>query len=585
MQHLSIQQKISILNLFDNPSALTRLGTWLMDNVMGIAKMDALYKLHSMQGLDKEAFVDRFIEILSIELSGLDELQKKIPTEGPVVVASNHPFGGMEGVILARAIGEVRPDIKVLANKSLRIFDEIKDYFIFTNPLAKKDPANAPSLRHCIRHIDEGKCLLLFPAGRVSHLDNGDNRTVENKWDKLVTKLATRNHAHFVPIFVDGRNSDWFYRVERIYFKLRMFLLGRELLNKKNFHFSVNAGYPVSLSKLDFDSLNEGAKLCRSLSYLHSNEWQFDWPADTVIEHKPLLSPIDKGLIQQEFEALPQEQFLTSHREFDVYFGYQHQMPSIVTEIARLRELVFRMHNEGSGEPVDTDDFDATYTHLFIIDRVKLKIIGAYRMGQTDILIERQGIDGLYLHKMFDFKPTFVNRQESCLEMGRSFLIPEYQSSFHGLLLLWRGIGAFVKKFPKYRTLYGTVSISKLYQPKSVRLIQEVLIEHQSEPSVVPRNPFDFELHPELKSFCDKSHSRRYLSALIGTLEEDGKDIPVLAKQYEKMGAKFHALGIDRSFNFTPGLLLTVEMPKAPAKLLNLYLCDGWEDYVNHKTT
>lgn len=584
MQHLPSQQKISIANLVDNPSAFTRLAIWFVDNVMGVAKMNALYQQHNMQGLEKAAFIEHLLNILKIELSGLDELQKKIPQEGPVVVASNHPFGGIEGVILAKAIGEVRPDIKVLANKGLRIFDEIKDYFIFTNPLVANDPANAPSLRQCIRHVDDGNCLLLFPAGRVSHLHVEQDRTVEHTWDKLVAKLASRDDATFVPVFVEGRNSDWFYRVERIYFKLRMFLLGRELLNKKYFHFSVNTGYPVSLAKLDAPSLNEKANLCRALSYTQSDEWQFTWPADKVIEQKPLMPPVNKQLIQEEINALPKDQYLTSHKAFDVYFGFQHQMPSIVSEIARLRELVFRMHNEGSGEPLDTDDFDATYTHLFIIDRAKLEIIGAYRMGQTDILLEQQGLDGLYLHKMFNFTPEFINRREPCLEMGRSFLIPEYQSSFHGLLLLWRGIGAFAKKFPRYRTLYGTVSISKLYSPKSVRIIQEVLIEHQVKPTVEARNTFAFDLHPELKAFCQTQDARRYLSAFLGTLEEDGKDIPVLAKQYEKMGAKFHALGIDHSFNFTPGLLLTVDLPNAPDKLLKLYLGDGWEDYVAYQS-
>ncbi len=585
MPHLPTPQKISSINLFNNPSSLTRLGTWLLDNMIGVAKMNALYQHYNMQGLEKEAFIDRFIDIMKIELSGLEEVQNRIPKEGPVVIASNHPFGGVEGVILARAIGEVRPDIKVLANKSLRIFDEIKNYFIFTNPLVKKDPTNAPSLRQCIRHVDDGNCLLLFPAGRVSHLDNENDRTVENQWDKIVAKLANRKDALFVPVFVAGRNSDWFYRVERIYFKLRMFCLGRELLNKKNFQFHADAGYPTSLGDLNLDSLIEGAELARSLSYTTSNEWHFEWPADKVVEQKPLAQPVDKKLISEELQALPKEHFLVSHKAFDVYFGYQHQIPMIVTEIARLRELVFRMHNEGSGEPLDTDGFDATYTHLFIIDKTNLTIIGAYRMGQTDLLLDRQWLDGLYLNKMFNFKTTFVNRREPCLEMGRSFLIPEYQSSFHGLLLLWRGIGAFVKKFPRYRTLYGTVSISKLYSPKSVRLIQEILIEHVAEPSVEARNPFAFELHPELVTICRSKNARNYLTTMLNTLEKDGKDIPILAKQYEKMGAKFHALGIDHSFNFTPGLLLTVDLPKAPAKLLKLYLGDGWEEYASYEAT
>jgi len=113
-----------------------------------------------------------------------------------------------------------------------------------------------------------------------------------------------------------------------------------------------------------------------------------------------------------------------------VYYAYQHQAPKTVHEIARLRELVFREHNEGSGESIDTDKFDATYIHLFAVKTDSMKIIGAYRMGLTDKLIEEQGVDGLYLNKMFKFGEQFINQKQAAMELGRSFLIPEFQGSY-----------------------------------------------------------------------------------------------------------------------------------------------------------
>jgi putative hemolysin len=274
---------------------------------------------------------------------------------------------------------------------------------------------------------------------------------------------------------------------------------------------------------------------------------------------------------------LPSEQHLLDHKELSVYFGYQNQIPITVNEIARLREMVFREHNEGSGEPLDTDHFDATYTHLFVLKQNTGQIIGAYRMGQTDKLLTDGNLDNLYLHRMFDFSPDFVNRQQPCLELGRSFLIPEYQRSFQGLFLLWRGIGAFVCQYPQYRTLYGTVSISKLYDVRSAAIIQQAMVTSTNK--VAPRTSFEHKLHPEAQDFAQQHGLRQHVTALLKGIEPDGKDVPILLKHYSKLGAVFHCLGIDKSFNDTPGLLLSVDLPNAPEKLLKLYMGERWQEY------
>ena len=581
-----IPYKISINNLIAKPSFATKCVVWLLDRVLGIAKMNKLYHLHNMQGMSKEVFADKLIKMLKLKISGIEDLQNKIPKTGPVVIASNHPFGGIEGVILARAIGEVRPDLKVLANKGLGIFRELRDYFIFTNPLSEKDPQNGPSLRKCIKHVNNQGALLLFPAGRVSYYQAEKEAISEHSWNKIVGRLVGIDDCQFVPVFVNGTNSKLFYRLGRIYYRLRMLMLARELLNKTGAEISIKAGNPIKSRLIKGDDYQHKADLCRLLSYTQDDQWHYQWPTDEVLKYKPLLAAVEPSLIKAEIEALPNDQLLCENAGFRVYFGYQSQMPQIVTEIARLRELVFREHNEGSGEPLDTDHFDATYTHLFIVEN-QTRIMGAYRMGRTDKLLEQSGIEGLYLHKMFTFEADFINRQTPCLEMGRSFLIPEFQGSFQGLLLLWRGICAFAKQFPQYSTLYGTVSISKLYSPKSVKLIEQILVKEAHRDNVLPRQAFDFNLHREFVAYSKlqdlPSSLFDNLAALLSTIEPDGKGIPILAKQYLKMGAKFHALGIDTSFNNTPGLLLSVHLPSSPEKQLKLYMGKDFKEYVDFK--
>jgi putative hemolysin len=574
---------ISLLNIVSSnkKNFFIKLIFKLLDRVLAINKLDGLYRENNLHGLDKTTFARSLLDGLNIQLLGLEELQTKIPKTGPLVIASNHPFGGIEGVFLAWAIEQVRPDIKVMANQGLKIFPELEDYFIFTNPLSEKDPKNAPSIRACLKHVKTGGALLIFPAGRVSYFHKDTKRIADHSWNRLIASIANRTNAHYLPIFVGGLNSPLFYRLGRIYFRLRLLMLPRELINKRDAKITITAGTAIEIKHYANNiNLDTQTALFRAQSYHLDPDWQKVWPVESVARLQPLALEVSGDKILQEVYQLPSEQHLLDHKELSVYFGYQKQMPNTVHEIARLRELVFREHNEGSGEPLDTDHFDATYTHLFVIKKSTGQIIGAYRMGQTDKLLADGNLENLYLHRMFDFGPNFVNRQQPCLEMGRSFLIPEYQRSFQGLLLLWRGIGAFVCQYPQYRTLYGTVSISKLYDARSVAVIQQAMVTPTNK--VVPRTLFDHKLHPEVQKFAEQHGLQSHVSALLKGIESDGKDVPILLKHYNKLGAVFHCLGIDKSFNDTPGLLLSVDLPNAPEKLLKLYLALGWQEYKEH---
>lgn len=571
---------ISLTNLVSSDKKRSFVGLVLrvLDRLLGVSKMNDMYQQHNMAGLSKEEFAQKLLSVMNIEVVGGSDVSQKVPTEGPLVIASNHPFGGIEGVILCLILGQVRPDLKVLANQGLKLFPELNDYFIFTNPLSESDPKNGASIRTSLKHVKQGKALLIFPAGRVSYYQNKKGRISDHKWNRIVAKLVEATNAHFLPVYVSGENSPLFYRLGRIYFRLRLFMLARELLNKQDTNISISAGTAVKSSDYCAGSdLSLQTDLLRVQSYCQDPNWRGTWPDDKSCRVKPLAAETPWSLVEAELSKLPRGQLLISQNKFEVYFGYQHQFPNTVNEIARLRELVFREHNEGSGEPLDTDKFDATYTHLFVVNREQQKIIGAYRMGQTDKLLEQGDVSQLYLSRMFQFTPEFANLRQPCLELGRSFLISEYQGSFQGLYLLWRGIGAFVCKFPHYRTLYGTVSLSKMYDMRSVAIMKRALITPTTQ--VEPFVEFEFPLHPELSEFADNTPLAPHVKALLACIEKDGKDIPVLAKHYQKMGSEFHCLGIDRSFNDTPGLLLSVDLPKAPEKLLKLYLGKDYKNY------
>ena len=424
-----MRTRISLAELIpqDKQNLLTKLAIKLGDKILGLQEMQDFYDDQDLQGLTRERFVEKALASLQITVELDEQLLAQIPKKGPLLIACNHPFGGIEGIVLAYLIGKVRPDLKVLANSALRVFTELNDYFIFTNPMSPRDPKNAPSLKQCLKHLKEDKALLIFPAGKISYLDRATDRTVEFEWNRLIGKILQMPEIQYVPLFIEGRNSAFFYRVERIFFAFRAILLGREMMNKRGMNMQINIGNTVTSSRLSTKSdATELAALARAKSYAIERQWRSDWPPTNPMEFAPLAEKISAEAISAELCALPEDQYLAGYRHLSVYYGYDDQIPNIVLEIARLRELVYRDHDEGSGEARDTDRFDAIYTHIFIVNNETNEIVGAYRMGQTDLLLKNTRAVTMTLalsicRRSITFLPTLLTGTSLALKWGDLF--------------------------------------------------------------------------------------------------------------------------------------------------------------------
>lgn len=299
-------------------------------------------------------------------------------------------------------------------------------------------------------------------------------------------------------------------------------------------------------------------------------------------DNLPALAPAtEPEQIESEFEQLPQNQCLHKYRQFAVYYGSQAQIPATVHEITRLRELTFRAFQEGSGQAVDTDQFDATYLHLFVWDTQARLIVGGYRMGQTDLLRRTHGREGVYLGMMFEFDSSFYDGT-AMLEIGRSFVVPAYQRNHLSLYLLWCGIGRFMIAMPSYRRMYGVVSISRLYDGRTMAAIRDALLE----PSAEIHAKFAYE--PDLGTeWCEYlalngPMPMRDVSRIVRALEDDERDVPVLIRHYHKLGARFVSAAVDGNFNNTPGLLLLLDVPAIPEKYLKKYMGEGAQSYLDY---
>jgi putative hemolysin len=288
---------------------------------------------------------------------------------------------------------------------------------------------------------------------------------------------------------------------------------------------------------------------------------------------------VPKSLLKAEIEALPPEQRLIASGQFVVQYARAAQMPWCLQEIGRLRELSFRAVGEGTGKTSDIDLFDSYYLHLFVWDAQAEAIVGAYRMGLADEILARYGKRGLYTQSLFKYGPRALRSLNPAIELGRSFVRAEYQRSFAPLLLLWRGIGRFIAQAPRYAVLFGPVSISASYEPLSRQMMVDYLKANNVETvlarHVKPRRPFRVRRPADsysgefagLKDIED-------LSRLIERIEHDHKGVPILLKQYLKLGGRLLGFSADAQFNHALDGLIMVDLRLSEPRVLTRYMGD-----------
>lgn len=290
--------------------------------------------------------------------------------------------------------------------------------------------------------------------------------------------------------------------------------------------------------------------------------------------YEPIIQSLPATVVAEEIAALPSEQVLLESKPFTVFHAVADQIPKTLREIGRLREIAFRNANEGTGKAMDLDWFDTHYIHLFLWNGDTNEIIGAYRLGKADEILSRFGKRGLYSHTLFDYGVDLLDRMNPAIELGRSFVRPEYQKTFPPLFLLWKGIAQYVARHPQYKTLFGTVSIGNDYHPIAQRFIVECLSQkdyrHELADLVRSRTPFR-----------DRTISRRAfggwsplladideVSTLVSDVETDRRGIPILLKQYLKLGGKLLAFNVDRSFSNVIDGLIVVDLAQTDSRLL-----------------
>lgn len=560
-----------------------------LEALLALPGINGIYDRVTRQAVTAQEFCNRCLEDMDVAIQVSKEDLDRVPKTGPLVVVANHPFGGVEGLILSSVLLKVRPDFKVMVNYLLGLIPEMRPICVFVDPFGTNLQQNIKGLKECMALLRNGGALGVFPSGTVSHLQLR-TRTIEDPaWSTHIGGLIRRTGATVVPVYFEGGNGPVFQLAGLIHPRLRTALLPRATLNTRHKTCVMRIGRVISAREISSFKTDEDVS-----GYLRNRTYALKERSGgrpsflrralgaigvrRHVKHAAIADPVDPARLERELAALPASQLLAESADLRCYIATARQAPNMMTEVGRLRELTFRAVGEGTGNSLDVDDFDKTYHHLLVWNAEKRQLIGGYRLGLADEVTSRVGNKGLYVHTLFDFPNEFLFRLGPAIEVGRSFVRQDAQRSFAPLMLLWKGIGAFVSQNPKYRYLYGPVSISNAYAPLSRAMINAFMMRpgnrHELSSMIKPRTPFKVskKIQQILPVLTAPLQTLDDLSGLVADIEPDGKPVPILLKQYVKLGAKALAFNVDPAFGQCLDCLIVVDLLNADTRSIERYM-------------
>jgi putative hemolysin len=549
----------------------------VLAEVSGLNRLERFYnEIHVRPGED---FIAALFAHLDLKLDVDPEDLERVPKEGGVAIVANHPYGAIDGLAMLHVLRERRPDLKVMANFMLQQLAPLRDRFIGVNPFEQLTSRSSfQGMRQAHQHLADGGALGVFPAGEVSSYRKEVDAVADPRWKTPVIKLIRHAGVPVVPFWFDGANSVIFQILGMVHPGLRTLQLPREMLRMHGRSVRMRIGNPLTDKELaPFTSMDDLARFLRAKTYSIGSG------VNVRREHfRPLFFPrkpkpiVPQGPVQDMEAEIARlgDKRLNAQGEFDLYLAASGRIPSILREIGRLREETFRTVGEGTNKAIDLDEFDHYYDHLFLWDREKRRIAGAYRVGDGRIILERYGKRGFYLNTLFKLGRPMREVLSQSFELGRSFIVPEYQRHRLPLYMLWRGLLLHVLANPDHRYLIGPVSISGEYSRFSRRLIMEFVQMHHYDEElakhVKPRNRFYMGLDKTDGSALLEASGEdiKKLDQMIADVETSGSAVPVLLKRYLSLNAKIIGFNRDPHFNDSLDGLVVLDLSKVPPAVI-----------------
>nr|WP_315197849.1 lysophospholipid acyltransferase family protein [uncultured Flavobacterium sp.] len=550
---------------------------WLLMKVLKISTLNKIYDRN--KHLKELPFLNAILDEFQIKFEIPEEDFKRLPKDGAYITISNHPLGGIDGILLLKLMLEREPNFKIIANFLLHRIDPMKPYIMPVNPFENHKDAKSSvvGIKETLRHLRDGKPLGMFPAGEVSTYKDG-KLVVDKAWEEGAIKVIRKAQVPVVPIYFHAKNSRLFYFLSKINDTLRTAKLPSELLTQKDRIIKVRVGKPIPVAEQnEYKSIEEYTEFLRKKTYMLANPFEKDNNFLNAANLMPTKAPkkivtpasTDKMII--EVEALRTKDLrLLQSKNYEVFFAEAKQIPNILYEIGRLREITFREVGEGTNESIDIDKYDQYYRHLFLWDDDTKQIAGAYRMGLGSHIFPKYGIEGFYLNGLFRFEPELHDMMSKSIDMGRAFIIKDYQQKPMPLFLLWRGIMHTTLHYPEHKFLLGGVSISNQFSDFSKSLMIEFMKSHYYDPYIAqyvhPKKEFKVKLKDADKDFIfdEAEADLNKFDKLIDELEPGILRLPVLIKKYIKQNARLVAFNVDPLFNNAIDGLMYIRISDIP---------------------
>jgi putative hemolysin len=550
---------------------------WIILRILRISAVNKIYDNNKNKSdLD---FLNGILDDCKVKFEIPREDLKRIPKEGSFITISNHPLGGIDGVLLLKLLIEKRADYKIVANFLLQRVAPLKPYVMPVNPFETRKEAKSSiaGVKSALLHLREGKPLGIFPAGEVStHKDGKLN--VDKPWEEGAIKLIKKANVPIIPIYFHAKNSRLFYFLSKFSDTLRTAKLPSEVIQQRGRVIKVRIGKPISVKDQDtFKALPDFYKFIRRKTYMLANPFEksnrlITSPKIKIKKAtKKISSQRNSDLFLAEVDALRETNSrLLKSKNYEVFFASAKDIPNLIHEIGRLREITFRAIGEGTNKEVDLDKFDNYYHHLLLWDTVAEKLVGAYRMGLGKEIYKKYGIKGFYVQSLFRIEPELHQMMDNTIEMGRAFIIAEYQQKPMPLFLLWKGIVHVTLRYPKYKYLMGGVSISNQFSDFSKSLMIEFMKSHYYDPYIAqyirPKKEYKVKLKDGDKDFvfdASKADMQKF-DKIIDEIEPGILRIPVLIKKYVKQNARLVAFNVDPKFNNAIDGLMYIKVADIP---------------------
>ena len=551
---------------------------WILMKVLKISTINRIYNKNKHKSdLD---FLNGLLTDFQIRFEIPEEDLKRLPKDGAYITVSNHPLGGIDGILLLKLMLEQRSDFKIIANFLLHRIKPLVPYIMPVNPFEDHKDAKSSivGFKNSLLHLQNGHPLGIFPAGEVSTYKDG-KLMVDKPWEPAAMKLMQRAEVPIVPIYFHAKNSRLFYRLSKLSDDLRTAKLPSELLTQKKRVIKVRIGKPISLKDQKKHPNLEGfSDFVRRKTYMLSNTFEtpkiltnLSSSLKVTKSPKKIVTPAPKDVMCAEVANLKADNHrLLKSKNYEVYLAAAVKIPTILHEIGRLREITFREIGEGTNKAIDLDVFDGYYHHMFLWDVEAKCLAGAYRMGLGNDIFKAKGIDGFYLHDLFRFEPELHSMMSQSIELGRAFIIKSYQQKPMPLFLLWKGIVHTTLRFPEHKYLIGGGSISNQFSNFSKSLMIEFMKSHYYDPYLAqyiqPKKEFKVKLKDGDKDFvfdATKADLNKF-DKIIDEIEPGALRLPVLLKKYIKQNARLIAFNVDPLFNNAVDGLMYIRIADLP---------------------